>query len=169
MKKIHRFWRTLRKRSRESRLEKADAFWELELNVTFSTSKWRFGKWPTIVTSPEFYICFQRSKKDVFKIGEYFLAYICPIILLQVFDFTRPSTSLSHKRLVHSNFTCCNFLSFEEIVVKKNDIQEKLGRKRQGRSLSTQMKSTSARMKTKLISVTWMRFVTWVQLLKWLL
>ena len=91
------------------------------------------------------------------KFGNIFLlAFVQSSYSRSVFDFTRPSTSLSHKRLVHSNFTCCNFLSFEEIVIKKNDIQEKLGRKRQGRSLSTQMKSTSARMKTKLISVTWM-------------
>ena len=95
------------------------------------------------------------------KFGNIFLlAFVQSSYSKSVFDFTRPSTSLSHKRLVHSNFTCCNFSSFEEIVVKKNDIQEKLGRKRQGRSLSTQMKSTSARMKTKLISVTWMRYVT---------
>ena len=102
-------------------------------------------------------MCFQGSKKDVFKIREYFLACIRPIILLQVcFSLYSPQ----YLPVAQAILLVVTFFSFEEIVVKKNDIQEKLGKKRQGRFLSTQMKSTSARMKTKLISVTWMRYVT---------
>ena len=124
------------------------------------------------MTSPGFYICVSREvKTDVFDIWEYFLVYglVQSSYSRSVLPLLAPVPPCLISDLFTQILLVLSFFSFEEIVVKKNDIQEKLGRKRQGRSLSTQMKSTSARMKTKLISVTWMRYVTSVQLLKCLL
>ena len=111
------------------------------------------------MTSPGFYICVSSEvKTDVFDIWEYFLVYglVQSSYSRSVLPLLAPVPPCLISDLFTQILLVLSFFSFEEIVVKKNDIQEKLGRKRQGRSLSTRMKSTSARMKTKLISVTWM-------------
>ena len=115
------------------------------------------------MTSPGFYICISSEvKTDVFDIWEYFLVYslVQSSYSRSVLPLLAPVPLCLTSELFTQILLVVTFFSFEEIVVKKNDIQEKLGRKIQGRFLSTQMKSTSARMKTKLISVTWMRHVT---------
>ena len=74
-KKIHRLWRPLRKRSQESKLEKADAFWELELNVSFQQANKGSVTDQLLWLAQGFTSLSSEVKKDVFDIREYFLAY----------------------------------------------------------------------------------------------
>ena len=109
MKKIHRLWRSLRKRSEESKLEKADAFWELELNVSFQQANKGSVNDQVLWLAQGFTSVSSEVKKDVFKVREYFLAYslVQSSYSRSVFVFTCSSTSLSHKWICHSNLTCC--------------------------------------------------------------
>ena len=122
MEKLHRLWRSLRKTSRESKLEKTDAFWELELNVSFQQAS-KGSVTDQLLWLAQSFTSVSSEVKKMLKIREYFLAYGLgqSSNSRSVFAFIRSSTSLFFTQI---------------LFVVTNDIQKKLGKKKRSRSLS---------------------------------
>ena len=145
MEKLHRLWRSLRKTSRESKLEKTDAFWELELNVSFQQAS-KGSVTDQLLWLAQSFTSVSSEVKKMLKIREYFLAYGLGQLSnsRSVFAFIRSSTSLFFTQI---------------LFVVTNDIQKKLGKKKRSRSLSPKwLRELSERQRncSPKLSVTWL-------------